>query len=268
MSAQSVTQSRSWVWRDGEWLEGASVPVTDRAFRYGMSVFETLAVYRKRLLFLAAHCSRLFRHGGAIPGMEKALAALAESLPDGVLRVYRTAGSGGLTDDFDGRGVFGIFENLAMPDEAVRERGYRVGLSHAPLPCILGGAKTGNYWANVQMFCEARNRGWDEALAVNAQGALVSASFANVFLKVDGIWRTPSASCGARDGVVREWVCRQMNVQEMPISVDELARAEECFLTNSRVGILRVSEIDGRRVPERGETGGCAALYRNEILGA
>ncbi|HEY5814476.1 MAG TPA: hypothetical protein VIT23_17705, partial [Terrimicrobiaceae bacterium] len=50
---------RAWTLIDGAFREGAAVPVTDRGFRYGMSVFETLAIRGGKILFLREHLAAL-----------------------------------------------------------------------------------------------------------------------------------------------------------------------------------------------------------------
>ena len=46
-----MSGSRAWTLVEGSFREGACVPLTDRGFRYGMSVFETLAVRHGKILF-------------------------------------------------------------------------------------------------------------------------------------------------------------------------------------------------------------------------
>src|SRR5476649_2154909 len=79
----------------------ANVPVTDRGFRYGMSVFETIAYQHSRLLFLSEHLDRLCRACTAAEFSEprhltpELLRGLLDpKQPDGVLRLYVTAGDG------------------------------------------------------------------------------------------------------------------------------------------------------------------------------
>jgi hypothetical protein len=33
---------RAWLWEDGAWRSASALPLTDRALRYGMAVFETI----------------------------------------------------------------------------------------------------------------------------------------------------------------------------------------------------------------------------------
>ena len=76
----------------------------------------------------------------------------------------------------------GNFPGLRTCYEA-RERQY---LGHRASP-VLGGWKTGNYWPHVQAFATARENGFDEALVLNIEGAVISASMANVFFVFGGV---------------------------------------------------------------------------------
>src|SRR3954471_11243299 len=86
-------------WNGSTYEACDSLPVTDRGFRYGMALFESIRVRHARPLFLDEHLDRL-RAGcadRAFPLPEDALAALAPLLarqPDGSARVYVTAGDG------------------------------------------------------------------------------------------------------------------------------------------------------------------------------
>ena len=48
-----------WVWNGREFAAADSVPLTDRGFRYGMSLFESVAVEHGKAEFWAEHLQRL-----------------------------------------------------------------------------------------------------------------------------------------------------------------------------------------------------------------
>ncbi len=257
-------------------VASAGVPLADRGFRYGMSVFESIAIFDGRPLFLDSHIGRLHSacHAAQFPipacSWERLGALLETTLPAssrGMLRIYVTAGEGSPSAPATLPGVYCIFEETFFPDAAAIAAGYSVELSSVVFPCILGGWKTGNYWPNIQAMAEARHAGRDEILLFNAQGALVSASMANVFLLLDGRLCTPALGTGARHGVLRHWVSLQMPAEDALLSVDDLERAEECFLTNSRLGIMPVSLLGSRVLPSRSVSGQLSRLYRESILG-
>jgi branched-subunit amino acid aminotransferase/4-amino-4-deoxychorismate lyase len=252
----------AWRFADGVVQPAASLPLADRGFRYGMSFFETVAIFRGRPLFLFEHLRRLEQAAGPIGGIGVLASAIsALPLPDGVLRLYVTAGPGTITDPFQGN-IYLLAEPAAVGPAAGDYRLCSVAAPYTPRP---GGWKTGNYWQNVDALTAARRAGCEEALLFNAAGALVSASMANVFLQIGGGWVTPALECGARDGVIREWAIRKTGATESVVDVSSLAEVTACFLTNSRIGIQHVTELDGRPL---GDIGPIVATYREKILQA
>lgn len=256
---------KTWGWSNGELRSGVGVAPEDRAFRYGMSFFETVAIFSGRPVFLSEHLRRLRDAVASVSGciatngLESALAELVAGLKNGVLRIYATAGPGAIGDRFSG-GVYLLFE------EAETGGGLgamRATVSGAPSVSRPGGWKTGNYWGNVDALLAARGQGCDEAILCNAGGEVVSASMGNLFLCVDGRWVTPPLGGGARDGVVREWVIARFGMEEWVLDADALARCSAAFVTNSRVGVRVIAELDGRALRTEDDW---TAIYRGEVL--
>ena len=260
---------RAWTLRGGVFCQGAALPLRDRGFRYGMSVFETLAVRRGKILFLRQHLSALESACAAADFASEKIESLSAlgGLPDGLLRIYVTAGDGGPLGHADGCRTFAFFEPGRFPEEHDIAKGLRIALSGAPFAPALPGWKTGNYWPNVQALTFARKNGFDEILVFNREGALISASMANVFLVFCGALCTPALHTGARDGIVRSWVKEVSPAGEPSLSAEDAGKADECFLTSSRLGVMPVAEVEGRPMPSRRTGEALAALYRERILG-
>ncbi len=253
---------KAWRQQSGGWVPCDSVPIGDRGFRYGMSVFETVAVCGGRAVFAAEHLERLGRAGREV-GWGKIVVTEIPGLDvgvTGVLRLYATAGEGRPGDPFCGT-VYAIFEECEVGTDFPA---VRVASSYAPYLPRPGGWKTGNYWQNVDAIFAAREMGVEDVLLFNPAGCLVCASMGNVFLEVDGLWKTPAPGSGARDGVVREWVMGQLPVEETLLGPDDVARCTACFLTNSRVGVRGVCEVDGRAL--RTDVTALQRLYREHVL--
>jgi branched-subunit amino acid aminotransferase/4-amino-4-deoxychorismate lyase len=89
---------------------------------------------------------------------------------------------------------------------------------------------------------------------------------ANVFFLIGGILQTPAAEIGVRQGVVRQWIMRTRPIREGRLSLETIRAAEECFLTNSRLGVMPVSHIEGRPLPSRSAGEALLGLYRERIL--
>ena len=245
---------KAWRWVGGAFTSADSLPLTDRGFRYGMAVFESLRVTRGAAEFFEQHCARLAQACAQREFFvdEAALAAsaplLAVQQASGFARIYVTAGDGAPTAASEEPRLFLTLEDRPPPglDDAweitLHEESY-----HAPF----GGLKTANYWFNCDARARARLRGFDETLLFNDRAELVSASMANVFVQRDGRLATPPRSTGARAGVIREWVMQRRKCEERRLRREDVLAADEIFLTNSWIGVMPVATLEGRPLGPR-----------------
>ncbi len=242
----------SWQWNGDVFVSCDSVPLSDRGFRYGMSVFESLRVRGGEAEFLHRHLARLLSACAEreFAVEESALRACEETLcngGDGFARIYVTAGDGSLTAPAGKPRVFILREERAP----VAEECYELTFHDEPYRAPFGGLKTANYWPNADALGNARRRGFDEALLFNDFAELVSACCANVFLVIDGKIVTPPRSSGARAGVIREWVIGRRKVEERRLRREHALATEEIFLTNSWIGVMPVATLEGRPLGPR-----------------
>ena len=114
-------------------------------------------------------------------------------------------------------------------------------------PCV----KSLNYLNNALAKLEARQRGADEALLLNARGTIAEASVANVFAVRGGELSTPPPTDGALPGITRLSVLELARELGLPAAERSLGRADlfaadEVFLTGTGARIVPVSSLDGR----------------------
>ncbi len=251
------------------WRAGAELPITDRAFRYGMSVFETIAVIDRRPLFLDEHLDRLAAGAAAAElfppdSWRGFVAALFSENPitTGVVRIYLTGG------DFDGgpSRLVALAETMEIPAAAgiATLTATVVEMVPGDLPVV----KTGNYWPHLRVQRSAAGRGFDDAIRATSAGRLIGGSMANLFLVRNGGLATPRPAPGVRDGVVRGWILARFGASEMTLTVDDLLAADECFFTNSRIGIQSVSSVDTRPCGPPNVAGRIWCAYRESVLHA
>lgn len=226
---------KGWRFEGGRWIAAASVPLADRGFRYGMSVFETVGVRDGQPLLLEKHARLLAKSAKELLGAEVRLVVPPLGSDDrGMLRVYVTAGEGGPADPVREPGIFALFESL--PGELPEFQTARMHPVEATP--FAQGAKTGNYWTQCAAQAEAQREGFDHALLADARGHLLSAAMGNIFFVYEGTLCTPSLSLAVRAGAMRAWVTEQQSVREVEFRADRLDEAEEVFLTNSRLGVM------------------------------
>jgi len=245
---------KAWRWNGAAYEPCDSLPLTDRGFRYGMSVFESLRVTDGAAEFFEKHLSRLVQ-GCAEREIEVEEAALAATEPllagkgmNGFARIYVTAGDGAPSAPAGQPRVIVFIEPRTPPDS---EDAWEIGLHDESYQAPFGGLKTANYWFNCAALAHARHRGFDEALLFNDRAELVSACMANVFILRDDRLCTPPRSSGARTGVIREWVIGRRKTEERRLRREDVVHADEIFLTNSWIGVMPVATLEGRPLGPR-----------------
>lgn len=273
-----------WLWIDGTVVEAGSsaavVPALDRGLLLGEGVYETCKVVDGTAFALTRHLGRLRRSalgsGLALPWtdleLREACAAVLEAAgrgrprePDAVpgrLRITVTGGDGPLGPD---RGEAAPRLLVAVGDQVPWPRTSAV----ATVPWTIDergplvGIKTTSRFDLSRCLDEAHARGADEAVLTNRAGVLAEGTASNLFLAVDGVLCTPSLATGCLAGITRELVLEAVastsglggptpdlaRIEERDdLTLDDLRRASEVFLTSSTRGVHPVSSIDGRAV--------------------
>jgi branched-subunit amino acid aminotransferase/4-amino-4-deoxychorismate lyase len=104
---------------------------------------------------------------------------------------------------------------------------------------------------------QAKKGGFDDVLWVNGDGEVAEATWANIFL----IGRTgdlveiatPALASGLLAGIVRRRIAELLNTAKIPVTervvtIDELPRFDEAFVTSSIRGLVPVLQIDRHRL--------------------
>jgi branched-subunit amino acid aminotransferase/4-amino-4-deoxychorismate lyase len=251
-------------------VAGAAVPLTDRGFRYGMMVFETLLVRKGRLVLLAEH-ARLLERGAHECGLRvppsnwpAAAERLVNGFSDGVLRVYLTAGDGSPLAPAQDARLFAAFEPMEVTfgSSPPESRGTRVSALLPDLPWV----KTGNYWPWIRAAAVAQTGKSQVAVLVDGDGFLCSGAMGNFFAVINGRLVTPPAGNGVRPGAVREWIISRFHAAEDSIAAADLHGASECFLSNSRVPVQMLTAIDGVEFPGRTTSQEVWRTFQSEVL--
>ena len=264
MSRRSISSGRFWRWEAGAIRSSRSgIPLSDRGFRYGQHVFESIAVRGGRVLLGTEHLRLLAaaarRH--RIPCPSGLLAALdtfldTASLADGMLRIYLTAGPGTPGGEVVSPGCYLSWEASPFPSERDLEKGYALKLVEKTVAGAGWHEKSGNYAVHLEAFREARKSGCDEGIVCDDRGRVVSCAMGNLLVwlpcreKVGGIvLLTPSGESEARAGAVLGWVKRSARAAAADLQGSDLRRAAALAVTNSRIGVMPVASLDGRKLP-------------------
>ena len=237
--------------------DDAKVSVYDRGFLYGDAVFEVLRTYGGRPFVLGEHLARLRRSAERVlirlPVDEATLgaeveaviaAARADGAGEAYVRIVVTRGRGPLSLDPDTashplRVV--LVEPVTPPPRDTYLRGVALALvatRRAVDDTAAAGAKVGNYLSNLLALHEAKARGAQEALIVDARGHVVEGASSNVFVVTAGRVATPPESAGILAGITRAHVLAAARdvgipVDERALLPDDVFGADEVFITSS-----------------------------------
>ncbi len=227
----------SWLWQDEVWQPAQSLPLSDRAIRYGMAVFETIGIrygvpllWQEHLELLAQGAKKLLAL--TLPDLTRPSLPPRES---GVLRLYITAGDGSPTDPVSHPRIFALFENFPT---GLPWREQTARLHPEPVTPFAHGWKTANYWPQCAAQEAARSAGFDHALIADREGNLLSAALGNLFFILEGKLCTPALSLAVRPGVIRSWIQSEKSVEEKIFPAGRLDEVAELFMTNSRQGVV------------------------------
>lgn len=256
-------------------LNGALLPAneamithTNRAFRYGDGLFESIRVAFGKPQFLDAHIQRLLAGmrllkmdvpaGFTTQRIHDELQQLcAKSMIAGDARarisVYRN--EGGLYAPESNKVSYLIeAEPMDVTGYTLNSKGYTVDVFtdiKKPLN-ILSPYKTSNAILYVMAGVHRNERHLDDCVIINEKGNICEAISSNIFVVKNGALYTPSLDEGCIAGVMRQQVLQvarenRIAVYEISLLMNVLLNADELFLTNAAHGIRWVSAYKSKR---------------------
>jgi branched-chain amino acid aminotransferase len=241
--------------------EEAVVSVFDYGLLYGFGVFETMRAYGGNVFKLEEHLKRL-EDGARTIGLPpitlnfpKAIRLLLakNNLSDAYVRVTLTYGVGKARLALDGKNptVVVFAEKLPEGIERKQRDGITAGISgithYSKNP--LAKVKSTSFLQAALRKREAKERKLDDVLVLNERKHLVEASTSNIFMVDDkGVLCTPKVTDGCLPGITRETVLdiaeeAGLKAVEKAITVQELFKAREVFLTNSVMEVVPVVKV-------------------------
>lgn len=245
--------------------------VTQLGAQFGDGVFETLLVAQGNLPFVDLHLSRLMRgldtlsiklDAGVIINCLGSTLAHAKPAHDYRLRVQilraLPSNYNAYSCDKPKPLVVIRLSEIAL-DLSESQQMIPVDVANLPGQIssqpMLAGLKHCNRLEQVlfkqqqTLLTESWSTSIAEGLVYDQFDNLVEAIAANVFLKVDGRWMTPSIQTSGVAGVAREFVLEQLavdvgiDIEVTTVSREQVANATAMFLTNAVKGIVMVDNI-------------------------
>ncbi len=238
----------------------------NRGYRYGDGLFETMKILRGKILLEDLHFKRLFSGllllKTGLPStvtadrLKEEIVTLCEKNQCGELarvRLSVSRGDGGLYDV--GTKPDYVIEcwPLDVSANSLNENGLVVDIFPDSRKSIdkFSGLKSASFQPYVMAALFAKEQKLNDCLVLNNAGRIADSTIANLFLVKDGRISTPALSEGCVAGVMRDHLIAALGgegqlVTETTVSGEDLASADEVFLTNAIKGIRWVKQCGGK----------------------
>jgi branched-chain amino acid aminotransferase len=260
------------IWMNGKLVpfKDAKVHVLTHALHYSTAVFEGIRCYNtpngSAIFRLPEHVDRLF-NSAKLYGMK-----IRYTKKQIIEAIIKTVKASGLKEcyirpiAYCGYGTMGLTPTLNKVDVSISCWEWKMGESKAGK---FSGAKckisewiridsrsqpmqskcAANYSNAALARVEALKNGYDEAIMLNYSGKVAEGSAENIFIVKNGMIKTPPLDADILNGITRDSLIRLIRSDgikliEKNITVNELLKADEVFMTGTAAEVKSVTKID------------------------
>ena len=268
------------IWMNGKLIpfKDAKVHVLTHALHYSTAVFEGIRCYNtpngSAIFRLPEHVDRFF-NSAKLYGMKMRYSK--KQISNAIIKTVKTSG---LEEcyirplAYYGYGTMGLTPTLNKVDVSIACWKWKMGESKAGK---FSGAKckiskwiridsksqpmqsksAANYSNAALARVEALKNGYDEAIMLNNKGNVAEGSAENIFVVKNGIIKTPPLDADILNGITRDSVIQlikkeHMKLVEKNITVNELLKADEVFMTGTAAEVKSVTKIDKNAIGNGG----------------
>ncbi len=255
-----------FIWLNGRmvaWRE-AKLHVLTHALHYASAVFEGERVYGGKIFKLTEHTERLaksatmlgFELPFTVAEIDEACRKTCQvnNIVDGYVRPIAWRGSEMMGVSAQASRINVAIASWPWPSyfsPEARTKGIRLKFADwrrpDPKTAPVHAKATGLYMICTLSKHAAENAGYHDAMMLDWRGQIAESTGANIFLAMDGKLHTPMPDCFL-DGITRRTVIdlakkKGIEVVERAIWPEELAKADEVFLTGTAAEVTPVGEI-------------------------
>jgi len=260
------------IWMNGKLVpfKDAKVHVLTHALHYSTAVFEGIRCYNtpngSAIFRLPEHVDRLF-NSAKLYGMK--IRYTKKQIIDAIIKTVKASS---LKEcyirpiAYCGYGTMGLTPTLNKVDVSISCWEWKMGESKAGK---FSGAKckisewiridsrsqpmqskcAANYSNAALARVEALKNGYDEAIMLNYSGKVAEGSAENIFIVKNGMIKTPPLDADILNGITRNSVIQLIRSDgikliEKNITVNELLKADEVFMTGTAAEVKSVTKID------------------------
>lgn len=125
--------------------------------------------------------------------------------------------------------------------------------------------KTMNYGDNILEKRKTKETGIDEVIFLNTKGQICEGSTTNIFFVKDDVIYTPKITCGLLPGIMRRYVMETAKCKEVILYPEDVKEMEECFVTNSLMGIMGVRRLGNMSFSDSRMTKHLQQKYKTKV---
>lgn len=245
---------------------GPVLMASNRGYRYGDGLFETMKLVKGNIVLAALHFERLFS-GLSLLKFDLPELFSAEQLQKDILQlchknncgqlarvrlsVFR--GNGGLYDA-DKKAQY-LIECWPLQESVnqLNENGLVIDVYPDARKSMdqFSQLKSANFLPYSMAALYAKENKWNDCLVLNTSGNIADSTIANIFMIKEKVITTPALTEGCVGGVMRRHLLTALgkegyDIKETMVTVDDLQKADEVFLTNAINGIRWVRQFRDR----------------------
>ncbi|MBU5487855.1 aminotransferase class IV [Clostridium sp. MSJ-8] len=211
----------------------------DQGVFFGKGAFETIAYYDKPVL-LDYHIERL-KKALDVLNMDQLEEKKLREFIDDKLSLHNTSFKITVTD----KNIIISTRPIPYTEDMYRD-GFNLTVSEVRRnkTSRLTYIKSCCYYENILQKQEAVKKGYNDLIFLNEEDKITETSCANIFFVKDKKIYTPKVSEGLLEGVIRRWIMDNYEVIETSIDIEDISEYDEVFITNSLMGIMKVSKIN------------------------
>ena len=264
------------IWMNGKLVpfKDAKVHVLTHALHYSTAVFEGIRCYNtsngSAIFRLPEHVDRFF-NSAKLYGMK--IRYTKKQILDAIIRTVKASG---LKESYIrpiayyGSGTMGLTPTLNRVDVSISCWEWKMGESKAGKfsgsKCKISKwvridsrsqpmrAKSAANYSNAALArVEALKSGYDEAIMLNYNGKVAEGSAENIFIVKNGIIKTPPLNADILNGITRDSVIRLIKADRIKliqknITLKELLKADEVFMTGTAAEVKSVTKINSTSI--------------------
>lgn len=242
----------------------AKVDIEDRGYQFGDGIYEVIRVYNGKMFTVGEHLERFGKSAASIgirlPFTAVQLTGMLEELIEknnlqiGIIYMQITRGVAPRVHNFPSEDVVpslvAYTKDMPRPQEGL-EKGVRTVLTE-DIRWLRCDIKSLNLLGNILAKQKAVENGCYEAIQHRGQD-VTEGSSSNVFIVKNGVVSTHQSDNLILKGITKDVILQLCSVNDIPVeertfTLNELADADEVFLSSTTSEVMPIVELDGSKV--------------------